>query len=68
MCMRPLLASVLIALGASFGLAALRGGESAIAAAMLVTACSTAAALVRLLGAGHLVDHLDDPRHVTGDR
>lgn len=65
---RPLLASTLIALGASFALVALHGGDSVIAAAVLMTACSTAAALVRLLDSGHLVDHLDDTRHVARDR
>ena len=66
--MRPLFASALFALGCSFGLVALRGGESILAAAIMMTACSTAALLVRLLGAGQLVDDLDDPRYVAGDR
>ena len=66
--MRPLLTSTLIALGASFALVALRGGESVIAAAMLMAACSAAAALVRLLGSGQLVENLDDSRNIAGDR
>jgi len=66
--MRQLLASALFALGSSFALVALRGGESILAAAMLVTACSTAAVLVRVLGAGQLVDDLNDTRHVARDR
>jgi hypothetical protein len=65
---RPLLASALIALASSFALVALHGGESIFAAAMLMTACSTAAVLVRVLGASQLVDHLDDSGHVTRDR
>lgn len=60
--MRPLLASALFALGSSFALVALRGGESILAAAMLMTACSTAAVLVRVLGARQAVDHLDEAR------
>jgi hypothetical protein len=66
--MRPLIASALFALGSSFALVALRGGESILAAAMLITACSTAAVLVRVLGASQLVDNLDDARHVARDR
>jgi hypothetical protein len=66
--MRPLFASTLFALGCSFGLVALRGGESILAAAIMMTACSTAALLVRMLGASQLVDNLDDTRYVTGDR
>ena len=66
--MRPLLASALFALGSSFALVALHGGESILAAAMLITACSTAAVLVRVLGANQLVDHIDNARHPTGDR
>jgi len=37
--MRPLLASALFALGCSFALVALRGGESALAAVTLMAAC-----------------------------
>ena len=66
--MTPLLASALFALGSSFALVALHGGESMLAAAMLMTACSTAAVLVRVLGASQLVDHLDDSGHVSRDR
>jgi hypothetical protein len=66
--MRPLLASALFALGSSFALVALHGGESILAAAMMMTACSAAAVLVRVLGASQLVDNLDDARHVAGDR
>jgi len=50
--MRSLLASALFALGCSFALAALRGGESAL----------------RLLGASQLVDDLDNARDVARDR
>ena len=66
--MRPLLASALFALGSSFALVALRGGDSILAAAMLMTACSAAAVLVRVLGAGQLVDNVDDARRVARDR
>jgi hypothetical protein len=66
--MRPLLASALFALGSSFALVALRGGESIIAAAMLMTACSAAAVLVRVLGTGQLIDNLDDAGPVAHDR
>jgi len=66
--MRPLLASALFALGSSFALVALHGGESILAAAMMMTACSAAAVLVRVLGASQLVDNLDDARHVAPDR
>jgi hypothetical protein len=66
--MRPLLASALLALGSSFALVALHGGESILAAAMLMTACSTAAAATRLLGATQLVQNLDDVRDVARDR
>ena len=48
--MRPLLASTLFALGCSFALVALHGGESVIAAVTLMTAFSTGAAMLRLLG------------------
>ena len=37
--MQPLLASALFALGCSFALAALHGGESALAAVTLMAAC-----------------------------
>jgi len=60
--MRPLLASALFALGSSFALVALRGGDSVLAAAMLMTACSAVAVLVRVLGAGQLVDNVEDTR------
>jgi hypothetical protein len=66
--MRPLLASALFALGCSFALVALHGGESALAAATLIAACSTGAAAIRLLGAGQLVDDLDDTPNVAGNR
>jgi hypothetical protein len=65
---RPLLASALFALGSSFALVALHGGESIIAAAMLMTACSAAAVLVRVLGPSQLVNDLDDAGHVARDR
>jgi hypothetical protein len=65
---RQLFAGALVALGCSFSLVALHGGDSVIAAAMLMTACSTAALLVRALGARELVDHLNDAGDVARDR
>jgi hypothetical protein len=65
---RPLLASALFALGCSFALVALRGGETAIAAATLMAACSTGAAMIRLLGTGQLVDDVDNARDVASHR
>jgi len=62
---RPLLASALFALGCSFALVALRGGESVIAAVTLMAACSTGAAIIRLLGTRQFVDDLDDTRDVA---
>lgn len=61
--MRAVLASTLFAIGCSFALVALRGGEHVAAAVTLMAACSTAAVLVRLLGAAQLVDDLDDVGH-----
>ena len=66
--MRPLLASALFALGCSFALVALRGGESFLAAVTLMAACSTGAAMIRLLGTTQLVDDVNDPRDVARDR
>jgi hypothetical protein len=66
--MRPLLASALFALGCSFALVALHGGESALAAATLMAACSTGAAAIRLLGRSRLIDDLDDARDSAGNR
>ncbi|HYV21889.1 MAG TPA: hypothetical protein VEN31_04475 [Candidatus Bathyarchaeia archaeon] len=66
--MRPLLASALFALGSSFALVALHGGESAVAAVTLMAACSTGAAMIRLLGASQLVDDVDHARDVAGHR
>ena len=66
--MRPLLASALFALGCSFALVALRGGESVIAAVTLMAACSTGAAIIRLLGTRQFVDDLDDTRDVARNR
>ena len=68
LCMRQLVVAALVALGSSFSLVALRGGDSVIAAAMLMTACSTAAMLVRAIGASQLVDHLDNAADVARDR
>jgi len=65
---RPLLASALFALGCSFALVALRGGESVIAAVTLMAACSTGAAIIRLLGTRQFVDDVDDTRNVAGHR
>src|SRR2546425_12252500 len=53
--MRPLLASALLALGSSFALFALHGRGRLFAAAMLMIACSTAAAPARGFGARQLV-------------
>jgi len=66
--MRPLLASALFALGCSFALVALHGGESVIAAATAMAACSTGAAMIRLLGASQLADDIDNPGNVARDR
>jgi hypothetical protein len=66
--MRPLLASALFALGCSFALVALRGGDSVIAAVTLVAACSTGAAMIRLLGTGQFVDDVNNARDVARDR
>jgi hypothetical protein len=65
---RPLLASALFALGCSFALVALHGGESVIAAVTLMAACSTGAAMIRLLGSSQLVDDLDDARDRASHR
>ena len=65
--MRPLLASALFVLGCSFALVALRGGDSVVAAITLMAACSTGAAMIRLLGASQLVDDLDNARDVARD-
>jgi hypothetical protein len=65
---RPLLASALFALGFSFALVALRGGDAALAAATLMAACSTGAAMIRLLGTRQLVDDVDNAGDVAGDR
>ena len=65
---RPLLASAVFALGCSFALVALRGGESALAAVTLMVACSTGAAVIRLLGTRQFVGDVDDTRDVAGDR
>jgi hypothetical protein len=65
---RPLLASALFALGCSFALVALRGGESVVAAITLMAACSTGAAMIRLLGTTHLVDDVYHAGDVTRDR
>lgn len=48
--MRPLLASALFALGCSFALFALRGGDSVLAAMTFMAACSAGAVMIRLLG------------------
>jgi hypothetical protein len=65
---RPLLASALFALGCSFALVALHGGDSVIAAVTVMAACSTGAAMIRLLGTGQLVDHIDDSRDLARNR
>ncbi len=66
--MRTLLASALFALGCSFALVALRGGDSVVAAITLMAACSTGAAMIRLLGTSQLVDDLDNARDVARNR
>ena len=66
--MRPLLASALFALGCSFALVALRGGDSVIAAVTLIAACSTGAAMIRLLGTSQFVDDVNNARDVARDR
>ena len=66
--MRPLLASALFALGCSFGLVALRGGDNVIASVTLIAACSTGAAMIRLLGTSQLVDDVNNARDVARDR
>ena len=66
--MRTLLASALFALGCSFALVALRGGDSIVAAITLMAACSTGAAMIRLLGTSQLVDDLDNARDVPRNR
>ena len=66
--MRPLLASALFALGCSFALVALRGGDSVIAAVTLIAACSTGAAMIRLLGTSQLIDDVNNARDVARDR
>ena len=66
--MRPLLASALFALGCSFALVALHGGQSVIASVILITACSTGAAMIRLLGPRQLIDDLDDTGDIAGHR
>ena len=66
--MRPLLASALFALGCSFALVALRGGDSVLAAVTLMAACSTGAAMIRSLGTTQLFDDLHDVRDVARDR
>ena len=48
--MRPLLATAIFAVGCSFALVALKGGDHALAAGMAMAACSTAALMIRLLG------------------
>ena len=67
-CVRPLLASALFALGCSFALVALHGGETAVAAATLIAACSTGAAMIRLLRTRQLFDDVDNARDVARDR
>lgn len=48
--MRQILAAGIFALGCSFALVALRGGDHVHAAMGLMAACSTAALVVRALG------------------
>ena len=66
--MRTLLASTLFALGCSFALVALHGGESVVAAVTLMAACSTGAAMIRLLGANDIVDNIDNARNIARGR
>src|SRR5207247_9958464 len=48
--MRPLMAAAIFAVGCSFVLVALKGGDHALAAGMAMAACSTTALMIRLLG------------------
>ena len=47
---------------------ALRGGDNVIAAVTLIAACSTGAAMIRLLGTSQLVDDVNNARDIARDR
>ena len=68
--MRALLAASIFAIGSSFVLVALNGGDHIVAAVTLMAACSTAAIMIRALAPGQLVDDLDNAGDPTrnGDR
>jgi hypothetical protein len=57
---RPIIASAIFALGCSFALVALRGGDFVLAAAALVAACSTAALMIRALAPAKRADDLGE--------
>ena len=62
--MRTLLAASVFAIGSSFVLVTLKDGDQALAAAIAMAACSTAALMIGLLGHGEaVVDHLDHAGH-----
>lgn len=61
--MRSLLAASLFAIGSSFVLLALKGGDQALAAASAMAASSTAAMMIRALRPGQLVEDLADAGH-----
>jgi len=65
--MRALLAASIFAIGSSFVLVALKGGDHIVAAVTLMAACSTAAIMIRALAPGQLVDHLNDAGDPTRD-
>ena len=65
--MRALLAASIFAIGSSFVLVALKGGDHFVAAVTLMAACSTAAIMIRALAPGQLVDHLNDAGDPTRD-
>jgi len=65
--MRALLAASIFAIGSSFVLVALKGGDHIVAAVTLMAACSTAAIMIRALAPGQLVDHVNDAGHPTRD-
>ena len=65
--MRLLLAAATIAVGSSFALGALSGGDQALAMATAMAAFASAAAITRVLSDAQLVDHVRHARHATRD-
>jgi hypothetical protein len=66
--MRHIFAAAIFAIGSSFVLVALKGGDHVLAAFIAMAACSAAATMIRALGPRQLVvDHLDDVGDPTGD-